>query len=172
MMPILIRPYRLDDAPALYEAAIESVKEVYPFMSWCHPTLSINDLWKWVNDQISAFGARRQFEFAIQREDGRLLGGCGLNQIDGENRRANLGYWVRTSATGQGVARSAIRELVDWAYQNTNLIRLELIISSQNSASLRTAENAGAVKEGILKNRLLLHGKPHDAVVFSFTRTV
>ena len=91
------------------------------------------------------------------------MGGCGLNQIDGENRRANLGYWVRTSATGQGVARSAIRELVDWAYQNTNLIRLELIISSRNSASLRTAENAGAVREGILKNRLLLHGKPHDA---------
>jgi RimJ/RimL family protein N-acetyltransferase len=171
-LEILIRPYSLDDAPAIYDAAQESVKEVYPFMAWCHPNLSVNEIWKWVNDQISLFGAKKQFEFVIQSRDGRLLGGCGLNQIDNENRRANLGYWVRTSAARKGVATSAVRQLVDWAYQNTNLIRLEVVVSSQNPASLRAAEKAGAVREGVLRNRLLLHGQPHDAVVFSFIRSV
>jgi RimJ/RimL family protein N-acetyltransferase len=169
-MEIIIRPYKIDDATAIYDAAIESVQEVYPFMPWCHPNLSVNDLWKWVNDQISAFAAGKQFEFVIQSATGRLLGGCGVNQIDQENRRANLGYWVRTSATKQGVATQAVKQLVDWTYQNTNLIRLEVVVSSQNSASLRAAEKAGAVREGLLRKRLLIHGKPHDAVMFSFTR--
>jgi RimJ/RimL family protein N-acetyltransferase len=171
-MEISIRPYSLNDPPLLFDAATESVNEIYPFMPWCHPNLSVNEVWKWVNDQISAFSAGRQFEFVIVAKNGRVLGGCGLNQIDQENRRANLGYWVRTSATRQGVATNAIKELVEWGYQNTNLIRIEIVVSSKNQASLRAAEKAGAVKEGLLRNRILLHGTPHDAVMFSFVRDV
>jgi RimJ/RimL family protein N-acetyltransferase len=169
-MDVLIRPYRIDDPPALYDAAVESVQEIYPFMPWCHPNLSVNELWKWVNDQISAFTAASQFEFVIESETGRLLGACGVNRIDRENRRANIGYWVRSSATRQGVASKAVKKLVDWAYQNTDLIRLEIVVSCQNYASLRAAEKSGAVREGLLQKRLLIHGKPHDAVIFSFTR--
>src|SRR5262245_63960658 len=36
-------------------------------------------------------------------------GGGGLNQLDRPNFRANLGYWIRTAATRQGVATAAVR---------------------------------------------------------------
>jgi ribosomal-protein-serine acetyltransferase len=47
---------------------------------------------------------------------------------------------------------------------------LEIVVSTVNIASLRVAEKAGAVREGTLQSRLLLHGVTHDAVVFSFVR--
>jgi ribosomal-protein-serine acetyltransferase len=81
-----------------------------------------------------------------------------------------VGYWVRSSATPQGVATAALQRLVQWAFQHTALMRLEVVVSTQNAASLRVAEKAGAVREGVLRKRLLLHGVWHDAVLFSFVR--
>jgi ribosomal-protein-serine acetyltransferase len=45
-----------------------------------------------------------------------------------------------------------------------------VIVSTRNVASLRVAEKAGAVREGVLKNRLLLAGEWHDAVMHAFVR--
>lgn len=167
---VSIRPYRLDDAAALHEAAIESVWEVRPFMPWCRPDLTVEAARNWIEAQVAAFAAGRAFEFVIVAPDGRFLGGCGLNQIDEANHRANLAYWVRSSACGRGVATAAIRRLVHWAFENTDLVRLEVVVSTQNAASLRAAEKSGAVREAILRKRLCLHGSWHDAVMLSLIR--
>src|SRR6185436_2917019 len=167
---ITIRLYRIEDARTLYEAALSSVTEIHPFMPWCHSGLTLEDTRTWIAAQIQAFENLKAFEFAILAEDGGFLGGCGLNQINDANRRANLGYWVRSSAAGRGVATAAIRQLVQWAFANTDLVRLEVLVAAENVASLRAAEKAGAGREGVLRQRLLLHGAAHDAVLFSFVR--
>jgi RimJ/RimL family protein N-acetyltransferase len=166
-----IRPYQRSDLAAVYGAAMESVRDVHPFMPWCSPDLTEDAQREWLQAQVAAFGAGTAYEFAIVSADGRYLGGCGVNQIDTENRRANLGYWVRSSATRRGVATTAVRALARWAFEHTDLIRLEIVISTENVASLRTAERAGAQREGTLAKRLLLHGIPHDAAIFSIVRT-
>jgi ribosomal-protein-serine acetyltransferase len=150
---------------------MESVSEVRPFMPWCRPDLTVEDARSWIGAQVAAFESRAAFEFVIVSAEGRFLGGCGLNQIDDANRRANLGYWVRSSATRRGVATAAIRQLVPWAFTKTDLVRLEVVVSVENAASLRTAEKSRAVREGVLRERLVLHGKSHDAVMFSFVRS-
>ena len=65
--------------------------------------------------------------------DGRYLGGCGLNQIDALNQRANLGYWVRSSAAGKGVATSAAKLTRDWGFANTDLVRIEVLVASDGA---------------------------------------
>ncbi len=167
---ITLRPYRVEDARALHEAVMSSVAEIRPFGSWCHFGLTLEGMRAWIEAQVQAFEDLKAFELAILSADGEFLGGCGLNQIDDANRRANMGYWVRSSATRRGVATAAIRQLVQWAFDNTDLVRLEVVVSTENVASLRAAEKAGAVREGVLRSRLLLHGAAHDAVLFSFVR--
>jgi ribosomal-protein-serine acetyltransferase len=167
---IAIRPYHVSDAREAYDAAMESVRRVGPFMPWCHPQLTERDQRAWIDAQVAAFQAGTAFEFAIVDEADRYLGGCGLNQFDVVNRRANLGYWVRTSAARKGVATAAVRLLVSWAWEHTELARLEVVVATTNAASLRTAERAGAAREGILRQRLLLHGVMHDATMLSFVR--
>ncbi len=167
---VSLRPFRIEDAPALYAAAMASVAEVQPFLPWCHPGQTLDALRAWIEKQVRAFEVLEAFELVILGDDGEFLGGCGLNEIDQANRRANLGYWVRTSATRRGVATEAIRQMVQWAFESTDLIRLEVVVSIRNMASLRAAEKAGAIREGVLRSRLLLHGVAHDAVLFSFVR--
>ena len=52
-----------------------------------------------------------------------FLGGCGINGINREDGYANLGYWVRRSAMGQGVAPAAVRLVRDWVFAQTDLGR-------------------------------------------------
>jgi len=170
VVSVQIRPYRLDDAAMVVEAAIESIAAVQPWMPWCHPNYSFAESRSWIAMQVEAFERRTAFEFAIVATDGRYLGGCGLNQIDAVNRRANLGYWVRSTAARRGVATTAVRQLRDWAFEATDLVRLEIVIAAGNAASHRVAEKSGAIREGVLRRRLILHDVAHDATIFSFTR--
>jgi RimJ/RimL family protein N-acetyltransferase len=171
-LPIRIRPYRFDDARSAWEAVSESLTELVPWMPWCHPRYSIDESRAWLKIQVPAFQRGDQFEFAITSGDGRYLGGVGLNQIEKPNRRANLGYWVRSSASGQGVATAAVHLIREWAFHHTDLVRLEVLVAVENAPSHRVAEKSGAVREGVLRSRLLLHGAAHDAVMYSFVRPI
>lgn len=167
---VSIRPYHLGDAFAVWEAARESLAEMRPWMPWCHQGYTLEESRAWLEVQVPAFEQRKAFEFAIASGSGDYLGGCGLNQIDALHKRANLGYWVRSSARRRGVATRAIGLLRDWAFASTDLIRLELVVATGNAASRRAAEKSGAIFEAMLRSRLLLDGIAHDALIFSFIR--
>jgi ribosomal-protein-serine acetyltransferase len=170
MSACTVRLYQLSDAEAIHAAALESVVEVYPWMAWCHARYTLDESRQWVRLQIEAARQRKAFEFVIVGEGGRLLGGCGINQMNPMNRVANLGYWVRTSATGRGVAPAAVRDVAAYAFRETDLIRLEIVIAVGNTRSQRVAEKVGATREGVLRSRLLLPSGPSDAVMYSLVR--
>jgi len=165
-----IRAYEPEDAQSLWDAARESVDEVYRWLPWCHPQYSMAEAEDWIRSRAPLRAEGREYTFAIVGPDGRFLGGCGLNQISRLHRFGNVGYWVRASATRRGVATEAVRQIADFAFGNTDLERLEIVCAVGNDASQRVAERAGARREGVLRHRLLLHGQPVDAVMYSLVR--
>ena len=164
-----IRPYRADDAQALYEAARESIPDVFPWLAWCHPDYSMAEAVDWTRSKAGP-GSDGELVFAVVDPNDELLGGCGVNQINRIHRFGNLGYWVRSSATGRGVARAAARLTAELVFETTDLVRLEIVCAVGNRRSQRVAEAVGAVREGVLQKRLLLHGEPVDAVMYSLVR--
>jgi len=170
LFEIRIRPYVAADVPLLFEAVMESRPQLGPWMPWCHRDYSLEDSQTWVADRPAAFAAGTEYAFVIATTDGEFLGACGLNQIDRNDRRANLGYWVRSSRTGLGSATEATRQLARWAFENTDLQRLEIVAAVGNRASQAVASKSGAVPEGIARSRLLLHGVAHDAAIYAITR--
>jgi len=152
------------------EAARESIGEVFPWLAWCHAQYSMTDAVEWIRTRASLATEGREYTFAIVSSDGRFLGGCGINQINRVHKFGNLGYWVRTLATRRGVATAAVRQLAAFAFRKTDLVRLEIVCAVANAASQRVAERAGAMREGILRHRLQLHGRHVDAVMYSLVR--
>lgn len=165
-----IRPYEASDAVALFDAARESVAEVYPWLAWCHPGYSLAEAEEWVRTRAALAASGAEYNFVIVDPAGRFLGACGVNQINRLHLFANLGYWLRTSATGQGAATQAVRLASDFAFRNTDLARLEIVCAVGNERSQRVAERAGAAREGVLRDRLVIHGRSVDAVLFSLLR--
>ena len=168
---VRIRRYRRDDAEAMRDAAVESVREVYPWLPWCHPAYSLDESRAWIERCDATWADGSEYQFAIVDRAERILGGCGLNQLRREHRNANLGYWVRTSATRRGVAAAAARQLARFAFRETNLVRLEIVVDVDNSASHRVAAKVDALREGVAHDRLFVHGRPRDAVVYALLRS-
>ena len=109
---ISLRPFQISDSDELTEAVRESIPELKPWMSWCHDDYSEDDTRNWIKSLPSGWAGGTQFSFAIADIlDGRFLGGCGLNHINPTYRFANLGYWVRTSRTEQGIASFAFEQV-------------------------------------------------------------
>jgi ribosomal-protein-serine acetyltransferase len=166
--PILIRTLREEDVSALFEAARESIAEVSPWLPWCHENYSIEETREFIASRELASEGGEWYSFGIfEKDGGRFLGGVGINFINRVHQMANLGYWVRTSAAGRGVATSATRAVARFGFEQLGLQRIEIVAAVDNIPSQRVAEKAGAVREGVLRKRLLIRGKPQDAVMFS-----
>ena len=165
---ILIRPYRQEDADALYEAVGESIAEVSPWLPWCHENYSIDESREFVSTRGKSAADGEWYSFGVfEKESGKFLGGVGLNFINRVHLMANLGYWVRSSSVGRGVATSATRLAASFGFEELGLHRIEIVAAVGNIASQRVAEKAGAVREGIVRKRLLIRGESQDAVLFS-----
>lgn len=168
---VAIRPYALSDVEPLHEAIAESVAEISPWLPWCHAGYSVDESRTWIEHCLAAREQQAEYNFAIVSTAGRILGGCGLNQLRKEHRIANLGYWVRTSAAGGGVAAAAVRKLAAFAFRRTELARLEIVVDLNNARSQRVAEKVGALREGISHDRLYAYGASHDAIIYALLRS-
>jgi RimJ/RimL family protein N-acetyltransferase len=164
--PLVLRPWRDDDAPALHEAVQESLATVGQWLQWCRADYDREAARERIALCRQGWDAGEQYAFAIFDAAGRLIGGVGLNQLDERNLRANLGYWLRASATGRGYAAHAARAIASFGFEKLALRRIEIVAATGNLASQRCAERIGARREGIARSRVLMHGQSADAVVY------
>jgi RimJ/RimL family protein N-acetyltransferase len=165
---VTLRPIRMSDLKELYAVIKESAAEISAWLPFAREDYAIEETRTWLKKSPKEWRRGTAYEFAIlDAGDGKIIGGCGLNGIDKMNHRANLGYWVRTSHTGRGIAPAATLLLAKWGFDMLKLNRVEILVAVENARSLRVAEKAGAKREGILRNRLLIRNQGHDAVMHS-----
>ena len=165
---IILRPYRMEYVDKAYQAINESRAEISVWLPFAQEGYSIKDSRDWIKKRPQCWKKGIEYEFAIFDAEGdTIIGGCGLNGISKESRKANLGYWVRTSYTGRGVAAAATKLLARWGFEALKLKRIEIVVAVGNERSLRVVEKVGAKREGVLRNRINIHEKMHDAVMYS-----
>ena len=169
---ITLKRYEKDFAPLLFEAGTESRGgEFSRWMPWCHADYAIAESETFIQKVAENWQAATEFGFAIfDAKTNEFLGGVGLNQPNDQHKFYNLGYWIRTSKQNQGTASTATRMLARAAFEDLPINRLEILVAAENLPSQKTAEKAGAMGEGILRKRLMIGNRIHDAVMFSFVR--
>jgi RimJ/RimL family protein N-acetyltransferase len=80
-----------------------------------------------------------------------LLGSVSLNQIVASQRECDVGYWVAPAARRSGVATAAVSAATRFGFEVLDLHRIQLYHSVRNLASCRTANAAGYLLEGTLR---------------------
>jgi ribosomal-protein-serine acetyltransferase len=170
---IILKAYEESFAPLLFEAASESKGGDFSYwMPWCHENYTIEESREFIEKTVGNLKDDTQFGYAIfDAQTNKFLGGTGLNQPNENHKMYNLGYWVRTSEQNRGIASLATRMLAQNAFEDLpELNRIEILAAVENIPSQKVAEKAGATREGILRKRLTIGGRIHDAVLFSFVR--
>ncbi|MDX1688424.1 MAG: GNAT family N-acetyltransferase [Candidatus Promineifilaceae bacterium] len=164
---VILRPPGPDDVKGLFAAVHESRDALRPWMGWVSDDYTIADTRTWIESQPSNWEEGAHYGFLITDDEGTVLGTCGLGHPNNVHRFANLGYWVRSGRRGEGIAGRATRLLAAFGFRELDLVRVEIVVSVGNAASLRVAEKVGARREGVLRNRILVRDAVHDAVMHS-----
>jgi RimJ/RimL family protein N-acetyltransferase len=99
--------------------------------------------------------------------DGRLVGGVLFRIFDAAMGNCEAGCWLEPSATGRGLVTRATRVLIDWAVQERRMHRVEWVVSSANTASIKVAERLGMTREGVQRESYPYKGVRHDMEVWS-----
>ncbi len=106
-----------------------------------------------------------------RRDDGALVGRFHLNEIvRGAFDSAYLSYWVGAPFAGQGYMAKGILLLLQWAFVDLGLHRLEANIQPSNMPSLTLIKRAGFHREGFSPRYLKIAGQWSDHERWALTR--
>jgi RimJ/RimL family protein N-acetyltransferase len=164
----LLRPFRHVDVPQFVAAVRESMDTLGVWMPWAHPGYSAHDAQAWFELCAQNLSTGLSCDIGVYSPDGReLYGSVAINQISPDCAMGNLGYWIRRSRQGQGLATRAAIMMACYGFHRMHLMRIEIIAAEHNHASRRVAEKTGALLECIARNRLIIHGAPCRAAIYS-----
>ena len=162
------RPYRAGDAPALQAAVRETGADLARWLEWYRPGYSESDAQQWIAHCIAGWASGDLFAFALfDAADARFLGAVGISHRDRAHNFAGIGYWMRASARGRGLASRLGRKVAAFGFGHVGLARIEIVAAVDNLASRRTAERIGARFEGVQRARLRVGERMHDAAMYA-----
>ncbi len=106
----------------------------------------------------------------VERESGQGLGWLSLRLGDGSRGTAEIGYSIVATHRGKGYASEASTAVVDYAFEASDLDRLDACCVPANAASRRLLARVGFREMRVQKNGAIVRGAPVDIVIFELTR--
>jgi ribosomal-protein-alanine N-acetyltransferase len=157
------------DVPALLE--IFGDAEVMRY--WSHgPFASLDEAREYLRTIRECFARHELFQWGIERTpgEGGIIGTCTLAQLDGQHRRAELGFALARAHWGNGYMREVLPALLRFAFERMDLHRITADADPRNLASLGLLTRLGFRAEGHLREHYLVNGEKQDATLFGLLR--
>ncbi len=139
------------------------------WLGWLDMTRTIPDLENFIGSCVKEFEAKKGLSAFIWSH-GTIVGIMHLKEVDHTNQKAMIGYWVGEEYRGKGLAKKACRAVINLAFKQWNLNRLEVRCAVENTASQSIPINLGFKKEGILRENEWLYDHFVDHSVFSMLK--
>ena len=161
----VLRPWRVEDAPALSAAWHDPlIRNHLNVPDPCDEAAAA----RWIAQRERAWAEGRSADLAVtDRRSGTVIGEVGLSSFDPVRRAALVGWWIADGWRDQGRASEAVQLVVDWALSDGPLDAVMAEIGTDNPASIAVARRAGMRQVDAPIER----GKPDGPNVLVFART-
>ncbi|MET9730364.1 GNAT family protein [Streptomyces sp. NPDC006458] len=104
--------------------------------------------------------------FGIWLED-TLVGGVMFTRFDSASGVCEIGCWTERAGEGRGLVSRACRALIDWAFTERGMSRVEWWTASGNARSVAVARRLGMTRDGVLRRHSPHLGRRRDIEVWS-----
>lgn len=165
---LVLRCWDPRDAPLLAEAVTESVEHLLPWMPWARQEPEPLDA-KVERLRVfrGSFDLGKDFILGIfSADESRVIGGTGFHPRVGKGAH-EIGYWIRASEIGKGLATEASAALTKVAFEVDGVSRVEIHCDPSNVRSARVPEKLGYVHEATLRGRITDGEEPRDSMIWS-----
>jgi ribosomal-protein-serine acetyltransferase len=128
-------------------------------------TTSVGYTLNFIRTSLQQFANNQGFAAGIWCGD-EYAGTIGAHKIDWLNRKVEIGYWLAAKFQGNGIVTDACRVLIDHAFEEWKLNRVEIHCAPANKKSCAVPERLGFQLEGVLRKAQLVGGKYLDSNVY------
>lgn len=166
---LVLRCYQPADAPLVVAAIEASLGELRPWMPWARDEpQSLEEKVELLRLFRGNFDLGADFTYgAFDRAESALLGSTGLHTRVGPGAR-EIGYWVHSAHTGQGLAAEMAAAMTRVGFEIDGVRRIEIHCAPQNARSAAVARKLGYVHEGTLRERLPMgEGHYRDTMIWT-----
>ena len=130
-----------------------------------HRVFTRTDIEAWSRSRADAPG---RYDWAIVDTDsGGWLGECALNDIDPDNESASFRIALDRVVLGQGLGTEATGLVLDFAFGELGLYRVELEVFDFNVRAQKSYAKSGFTVEGVKRGGLLWEGVRHDVIMMA-----
>jgi len=144
--------------------------EVVKFINM-QPIKTIEQANEWLKWMGGIFAAKDGLRWGIILSNSdTLIGSAGLHHWNREAHYATIGCDIAYPYWGHGYGQEAMRQLIEFGWEQMKLNRIEADIEQGNQRSAHVLKNLGFKKEGVLRQRLLKAGKFYDVHRYSILR--
>jgi len=111
---------------------------------------------RFVRESASAWNDGRAFDFAIRlpEEPDLHVGNVSVWPTSAPNRAGEIGYWVRTDLTGEGIGTEVTARATQIGFEELGYHKLILRIAAGNERSDRIAKRLGYNYDGMLRHEV------------------
>ena len=122
-----------------------------------------------LEDAVAGADRGEAFEWHLC-SGGALYGAIRVKNIDADDRKAEIGYFIGSEFAGKGIVSCAVRTVLAYCFESLQLNRMELRCAATNEHSIRVAERLGFTREGMLRQAECLDGVFIDQLVYGLLR--
>lgn len=166
---LTLRRMLVSDAADMYEYACRS--DVTRYLTWKpHPDDA------YTREYLQYLGGRYHvgmfYDWAIVYEpDRKMVGTCGFTSFQCSSDCAEVGYVLNPSYWGRGIASEALSRVLQFAFEDLGVNRVEARFMEGNTRSRRVMEHVGMTFEGMLREAMLVKGKYVNVGICSILRS-
>lgn len=167
---ITLRQFTPDDVDIVYQLVHRNADHLLEYMQWMVPEYDHVMAREFIDSSIMARQTRESLGYGIFR-GGSLLGAIGFASFDWTAKATEIGYWIDKREEGKGIVSRAARVLIDYAFNNLEINRIEIRCAAGNTRSAAIPERFGFKLEGCLRQSRFRNGKLHDFLIFGLLRS-
>ncbi len=101
---------------------------------------------------------------------GEIVGNCSCFNIDYDRQCLEIGYWLSKHHQGKGIITRVVKHLIDFAFNELNIEKVQLSAAVENQASRNVAERVGMTLEGVLTNQEKIGERILDHAIYGIHR--
>lgn len=151
-----------------YDLIARNETQLRLWFEWLNHGHTLIDERAFIRIQLERY-AKGEGMMCMIHHHGQYVGSISI-EVDIDDHKAQLGYFIDQSARRQGIATTAIRGLLAYAFDRRELQRIWIRVATDNGASRHLAEKLGMVQELVLREEQLIAGRRVSHVVYSMLR--
>lgn len=157
-------------AAEVYAVVNRERNHLAEWLPWVDMTHSPADIAVFTRRALEQFARNEGFHAGIMIGD-RICGFVGLKPIDWTNRKVEIGYWLASDFQGKGVMTDACRVVIQYAFTEWKLHRVEIRVAVGNARSAAIPKRLGFKAEGVLRHAQRLRDRWLDIEVYGLLAT-